>query len=269
MKSKLSTLEDSIIKIKDGAMVAVGGMTNYRRPVALSLEIVHQKKRHLTLFTMTSGLESDLMIGTGCVDVVRSCYVGLEIFGMAPMFRKKAENGEIQIIEETETSVAAGLRATLGGLTFLPARVLLGTDVLKVRSDIRMVTCPYTGEQLPALPAIKPDVALIHALASDEQGNAVLGGNLSVDVEMARTAEVTILSTEAVVPHEAIIEKGADLIGLDVDYVVPIRRGAHPTSCFPDYLLDGQVFVDYIQSCQENRFELFVRGLCQSVLNKV
>jgi len=139
------------------------------------------KKKRLTLMAMTAGLACDIMIGSGCVDMIRSCYVGLEIFGFAPMFRQKIENGEIKMIEETETTIAAGLRANLGGLAFLPARCLLGTDFLKIRPDIRIVTCPYTGERLPALPAIKPDVALIHALVADEQGNAVLGENLSVD----------------------------------------------------------------------------------------
>ena len=268
MKSKLSTIEDAIATIRDGAMVALGGMTNYRRPMALSLEIIRQGKKHLSLFAMTAGLESDLIVGAGCADVVRSGYAGLEIFGMAPMFRKKVEEGEIRTIEETETTVAAGLRATLAGLAFLPSRVLSGTDILKVRTDIRTVTCPYTGEVLPALPAIRPDVALVHALKCDEQGNAVLGGNLCSDIEKAGAAEVTILSTEAVCSHEEIIERGADLIGLDVDYVVPAKGGAYPTSCYPDYVLDGRIFTDYIRACEEGRFDSFVAALSKRVLKQ-
>lgn len=206
-----------------------------------------------------------MMIGAGCVDVIRSSYVGLEIFGMAPMFRKKAESGEIRIIEETETTLVAGLKATLSKLTFLPARCLLGTDLLSLRSDIRTVTCPYTGEQLPALPAIKPDVALIHALAADEQGNAILGGNLALDIDIAHTADVTIISTEAIISHEEIIKKGADVIGLSVDYVVPLKLGAYPTSCFPNYFLDGQVFIDYLSACQNDQFWPFIIELRRKV----
>jgi glutaconate CoA-transferase, subunit A len=263
MESKIRDIKRAVQAIRDGSMVAVGGMTNYRRPVSLSLEIVKQRKRHLVLLAMSAGLESDIMIGAGCADVVRTCYSGLEIFGLTPMFRRKVEAGELRMVEETETTLAAGLRATLGTLAFLPARCLSGTDLLKVRPDIRKVTCPYTGEQLPALPAIKPDVALIHSLAADEQGNAILGGNRAIDIEIAQAAKTTIISTEKVVPHEEIVERGAEIIGFDVEYVVPVKHGAHPTSCYPDYFLDGKVFVEYIKACQEDRFESFVEALCE------
>jgi len=263
MESKIRDIKTAVELVRDGAMVAVGGMTNYRRPVRLSLEIVNQKKRHLSLLTPSAGLESDIMIGACCADVIRTCYAGLEIFGLAPMFRRKVEAGELRMVEETETTLAAGLRATVGTLAFLPARCMSGTDLFRVRPDIRKVTCPYTGEQLPALPAIKPDVALIHALAADQQGNAILGGNHAYDLELAQAAKTTIISTEAVVPHEEIVKRGADIIGFDVEVVVPAKHGAYPTSCYPDYFLDGKVFVEYIKACQEDRFDSFLGALCE------
>ena len=263
MESKVRDIRTAVETIREGAMVAVGGMTNYRRPVRLSLEIVRQKRRHLSLLAPSAGLESDIIIGAGCADVVRTCYAGLEIFGLAPMFRRKVEAGDLQMVEETETTVAAGLRATIGTLAFLPARCMSGTDLFRVRPDIRKVTCPYTGEELPALPAIKPDVALIHALAADEQGNAILGGNYAYDLEMAQAAKTTIISTEAVVTHEEILKRGADIIGFDVDYVVPAKSGAYPTSCYPDYFLDGKIFVEYIKACQEDRFDSFLGALLE------
>jgi glutaconate CoA-transferase subunit A len=269
MESKIRDIKTAVQAIRDGSMVAMGGMTNYRRPVALSLEIVNQKKRHLCLLAMSAGLESDIMIGAGCVDVIRTCYAGLEIFGLAPMFRRKVEDGEIRVVEETETTLAAGLRATLGTLAFLPARCLSGTDLFRVRPDIRKVICPYTGEQLPALPAIKPDVALIHALAADEQGNAILGGNRAIDMEIAQAANITIVSTEAVVRHEEIVERSADIIGFDVEYVVPAKHGAYPTSCYPDYFLDGKIFVEYIKACQEDRFDSFVKALWERAIGEI
>jgi glutaconate CoA-transferase, subunit A len=265
MKSKITDIKTAVNHIKDGAMVAVGGMTNYRRPVGLVLEIINQEKRHLVLLTMSAGLESDILLGSGCVDVIRTCYAGLEIFGLSPMFRHRIENGDLRIIEETETTLAAGLRAKLGTLAFLPARCLSGTDLISVRPDIRKVTCPYTGEQLPALPALKPDVALIHTLAADEQGNAILGGNRAIDLEIAQAAKVTIVSTEKVVSHKEIVERGADIIGFDVDYVVPARLGAYPTSCYPDYFLDGRMFVEYIKACNGGRFHPFVKELFRRV----
>lgn len=261
MEDKLCSLQEAVSMILNGAIIGVGGFTNYRRPVALALEIIAQAKSNLTLLSMTAGLACDMMIGAGCVSKVRSSYGGLEIFGFAPMFRRAIEAGNIQMVEETEMTIAAGLRATLAQLPFLPSRVLQGTDLLKIRPDIKTVVCPYTGEKLSALPAIRPDVALIHALAADEKGNMVLGGNLSIDIEIAQTASLTIVTTEALVSHEEIIAKGVDIIGLSVDRVVLAPLGAYPTSCHPNYHLDGRMFIDYIKACKEDRFKAYVEEL--------
>jgi glutaconate CoA-transferase subunit A len=261
MKAKVCDLREAVFRIPDGAVVGVGGNTNYRRPVTLALEIIAQGKKNLTVLAMTAGLACDLMVGAGCVSTVRTSYFGLEVFGFAPMFRRAVEAGSIQMVEETEMTVAAGLRATQAQLAFLPARVLQGTDMLKVRSDIKTVACPYTGEILSALPAIRPDVALIHALSADEKGNLILGGNLSIDIELAQTADLTIASTEALVSHREILRQGADVIGLNVDRLVVAPRGAYPTSCHPKYHLDGWMFVKYVRDCQQNGFDLFLDEL--------
>lgn len=258
---KVCSLRDAVSEIPDETVVAVGGMTNYRRPITLVLEMIAQAKRDLTLLAMTAGLETDLLIGAGCVRTLRSSYTGLEVFGMAPMFRKMAEAGRLSVVEETEMSVAAGLRAALSGVEFLPSRALAGTDLLKIRPDIRTVVCPYSGERLAALPALRPKVALVHALVCDEQGNACLGGNLNVDIEMATVAELTIVSTEAVVSHDEVVSRGVDLIGLTVDHVVAAPGGAWPTSCHPFYSLDGDVLLDYMEACDGGAFQPFVDRL--------
>ena len=265
METKICTLKEATSMIPNGSVVGIGGNSNYRRPLKICLEMIHQKKRDLTLLSMTAGLSCDLLVGAGCASTIRTSYFGLEVFGFAPMFRRAAEKGIIKIIEETETTIAAGLKATLAQLAFLPARALQGTDILKVRPDIKTVLCPYTGERLSALPAIRPDVALIHALASDEKGNLLLGGNLSVDIELAQTAGLTIATTEKVVSHQEIVARGADIIGLNVHKVVLAPRGAYPTSCYPEYQLDGLMFIRYIEACQENRFWPFVVDLNRSL----
>src|SRR5512136_2430753 len=166
------SLEEAAKMVPSGCILALGGMTLYRRPMAFVRALL---KRHqqtgapvdLTLLAFTAGFESDLLVGAGMVSKVRSCYFGLEIFGLAPMFTYYANRGEIEVIEETEASLAFGLRAQTAGVGFMPGRGWLGTDLPRLRPDVRTVIDPYSGEELMAFPAIHPDIAVIHALRSD------------------------------------------------------------------------------------------------------
>ena len=262
---KLTSIGQGVAPIENNSVVGVGGNINARRPVALALEIAAQGKQGLTLFGMTAGIACDLLVGFGCAAKLRSSYTGLEIFGFAPMFRKASERGELEVLEETEMTVAAGLRATLAGVGFMPARALAGTDLAALRDDIKTVVCPYRGEKLAAMPAVELDVAIIHALAADKQGNAILGGNLGVDIEMAQIAKRTVISAEEIISHEECVRRGVDIIGLSVDSVVHAPKGAWPSSCHPAYGLDGLKLIDYIAACQKGGFKEFANQLRQGL----
>jgi glutaconate CoA-transferase subunit A len=197
----------------------------------------------LTLLAFTAGLESDLLVGAGMVSRVRSCYFGLEIFGLAPMFTYYANRGEIEVVEETEASLAFGLRAQMAGVGFMPGRGWLGTDLPRLRPDVRTVVDPYSGEELMAFPAICPDLAVIHALRADVYGNALIGDNKGVDEELLATASRVILTTEEIVPELA----KADLVAPFVHGVALAPRGALPTSCHPLYPLDGRAILAYTE----------------------
>ncbi len=251
MPDKRVPLSKALDGVRDGCTLGIGGMTLYRRPMRLVLELLRREPRDLTLLAFTAGLESDLLVGAGCVARTRTCYFGLEAFGLAPMFTALATAGHVQVVEETEGTLAAGLRASLAGVGFMPIRGVRGTDVMKVRPDLRTVTCPYTGEELLAVPAIRPDVALIHAQQCDPEGNAVLVGNLGVDVELAALAELTVVSAEAIVPTERLPERGVNLVGLAVHRVVEAPRGAWPTSCYPHYPFDGEAILRYGKACRD------------------
>src|SRR5260221_12324373 len=121
--------------VQSGQTLALGGMTLYRRPVAFVHEMLRRTPRpsNLTLMCFTASYESDLLIGAGCVSRVRSCYFGLEIFGMAPMFSIATA---LDVVQETEGSLAAGLRATMAGVGFMPALGWLGTDLMRLRPDV-------------------------------------------------------------------------------------------------------------------------------------
>lgn len=249
--------------IPTGGMFGLGGMTNYRRPVAFCKELIKHFREtgepgDLTLLAFTAGFESDLLVGAGMVNRVRSCYFGLEIFGLAPMFTYHANRGEIQVIEETEASLAVGLRATLAGIGFLPARAWLGTDLLQLRPDVRTVRDPYNDEELVAFPAIKPDVAVIHAIQADWEGNAVIGKNMGVDEELVLAADKVIVTAEEIVEQ---LDQ-ADLVTQFVDAVVPAPRGALPTSCHPLYQVDGEALLSYVERVTDpNSYESYLPSI--------
>ena len=123
------------------------------------------------------------------------------------MFTHLANRGEISIIEETEASLAFGIRATLSKIGFMPGRGWIGTDLPKLRPDVRTIIDPYSGEELMAFPAIKPDVAIIHALQADPEGNALIGKNKGIDVELSGVAETVIITAEEILPelHQAFV----------------------------------------------------------------
>jgi glutaconate CoA-transferase subunit A len=259
--SKVMSLGEAISLINDGDSIAFGGMLIYRRPVAAAVELIKQKKKSLTLMGWTLGLESDLLVGMGMVNRVRTSYFGLETFGLAPMFRKKAESSLLQVIEETESTIGIGLRAGLQGVGFMPARAILGTDLLKVRQDLVTITCPYTGEEYPAVPVWKPKVAIIHTEMSDSVGNSVITGNRCIDAEISLLADLTIVTTEKIVETNELPLGETYILGKTVDAVVKVPNGSWPTSCYPLYGLDGKAIIDYLEATSNGQFKHFIEKL--------
>jgi glutaconate CoA-transferase, subunit A len=246
--NKITTMNAAVELVLSGSTLALGGMTLYRRPVAFVRALlkkfeVSREPVNLTLLSFTSSYESDLLVGVGMVKKVRTCYFGMEIFGLAPMFTYYANRGELEILEETEASLALGLRASMAGIGFMPGRAWLGTDLPRLRPDVKTIQDPYSGEELPAFPAIHPDVAVIHALKADPEGNAFIGANKGVDEELALTAGTVIVTAEEIVPE---LDR-ADVIGPLVQVVVHAPLGAQPTSCHPLYPLDGEALLAYTE----------------------
>jgi glutaconate CoA-transferase subunit A len=260
--NKLIPLSEAPALIEPNATLALGGMTLYRRPVAFVrqlLKYAHSPARPyaLTLLAFTASYESDLLVGAGLVKRTRTCYFGLEAFGLAPMFTQAANLRDVEVIEETEASLSFGLRATLANVGFMPGRGWLGTDLPTLRPDVKTITDPYNGETLVAFPAIPIDVSVIHALKADRRGNAVIGGNLGVDIELAVAANLTIVTAEEIVDT---LEQ-ADIVGATVHYVAHAPRGAWPTSCHPLYPLGGGEILNYIEACNSERFDEYLRSL--------
>jgi glutaconate CoA-transferase subunit A len=252
MKSKCISIEEAVELVQSGSMLALGGMTLYRRPVAFVRALInhHQKTNtpdNLTLLAFTAGYESDLLVGAGLVSKVRSCYFGLEIFGFAPMFTSLANNGQLEIIEETEISISMGLRAQMASVGFMPGLGWIGTDLPHLRPDVRTIIDPYSGEELMAFPAIHPDIAVIHAITADYDGNALIGDNKGVDIELSIASKTVIITTEELVPE---LNK-ADLVAPSIHAVIHTPHGAAPTSCHPLYPLDTETILQYTEQVSD------------------
>lgn len=261
VENKLISLDEAAALVRSGDTLALGGITLYRRPVAFVRALLRRPDppTNLTLLCFTAGYESDLLIGAGLVSQIHTCYAGLEIFGLAPMFTRRAQAGELETVEETEASLSHGIRAHLAGVSFMPGLGWLGTDLLRLRPDVRVIDDPYhPGEQVVAFPAIPWDVAVIHALQADRRGNAILNGNLGADLELALGARHVIVTAEEVVDGFA---GRVDIAGASVNAVVHAPRGAWPTSCYPLYPLDGNELLRYVEACNADQFDEYVRQL--------
>jgi glutaconate CoA-transferase subunit A len=261
---KILALEQAVDLVPpEGCRLAFGGVTLYRRPMAFALALLarYRAKSHpsdLTLLCFTAGLESDILVGEGMVSKTRTCYFGLEGFGLAPHFTSAAGKGDIEVIEETEASIAYGIRATLAGIGFMPSTAWQGTDLLNLRPDVKSINDPYTGEDLTAFPAITCDVAVIHAIEADYDGNAIIGGNQGVDRELVLVADKVIITAEKIVPQ---LSK-ADIFGIVVDALVEAPGGAWPTSCHPNYPLDGFATLDYTEAVGKDAYEDLISTWC-------
>jgi glutaconate CoA-transferase subunit A len=248
MLDKRAALIDALGEVRDGASVGLGGMTLYRRPVAAALALAAAGRRGLEIVTLTGGIETDLLLGAGCVRRLRACYTGLEVVGFAPHFTRLAQAGELDLIEETEYTLSYALQAGAMRVPFRPLRAALArTDLMRVRPDLKLFDCPLTGVQLIAVPALRLDVAIIHAAAADRLGNCSLQGQLALDPHLPTVADLTIVTAERVVSTDELLAMrgGVTLAGVFVNHVVHAPGGSLPTSCFPYQRLDLGAVLDY------------------------
>jgi glutaconate CoA-transferase subunit A len=249
-----ASLGEALEAVRDGQRVALGGMTLYRRPVAAALAVAAAGRRDLEIVTLTGGLETDLLIGAGCVGRLRSCYTGLEVVGFAPHFTRRAQAGTLDLVEETEYTLSYAIQAATMRVPFLPMRGdLARTDMLGVRPDLKPFACPITGVALIAVPALPLDVAILHASAADRHGNCNLQGQLALDPHLPTAADVTIVTAERIVSTDELMAMrgGVQLAGVYVTHVVELPGGSLPTSCYPDHRLDVAAVLDYADAAAD------------------
>jgi glutaconate CoA-transferase, subunit A len=192
----------------------------------------------------------DLLAATGCAASASVGFVGFEtVFGMAPNYRRAVERGELEVKEHACYSVIAGLRAAIQGVPFMPIAGMTGSDVPSIRG-FRSIADPYGGGEVVAIPALVPDVAIVHVQEADVAGNARIVGTRFEDVLMAQAARRVIVTTERIVDgadFEAIPELVA-IPGFMVDAVVAAPGGAWPCSCAGCYDYDAAYLAAYLEA---------------------
>jgi glutaconate CoA-transferase, subunit A len=231
---KLRSLHDAIAQdIDDGNSIAMGCGLESLIPFAAGYEIIRQKKKNLTLIAPISDMQFDQLIGAGCVKKVIASWVGNVAAGLGHNYRRAAESGiphPIQIEEHSNFTIGLGLQAAASGLPFLPTKSIRGSDISR-GPQFGSVKCPFTGDELLAVKAISPDLAILHVQRADREGNAHAWGNFGVMKEAALAAKKVILTCEEVVEHEMILsDPNRTLVpGFLVSSVVHQPFGSHPS----------------------------------------
>ncbi len=238
IKSKVGKLSDIGKFIHPGDYVAIGGGWSCNKPMAIVREIIRQKINNLKVLSVNGGWETEWLLAAGCVDHLVMSFLSLEFFGLPPVFRRVAEKKLIPVTEIEGCSMIKGLQAARWNLPFAQFMGPKGSDIVKEAPELyKTVICPFTGKELTAIQAIKPDVAIIHAQRADEQGNVQMLGTSGTDMDMAMAAKRTIVTVEEIISGEQIRadKTGTKLFRTDVDLVIPCAFGASPCSSVPYY----------------------------------
>jgi glutaconate CoA-transferase, subunit A len=253
MLAKMTTLSGAISAISPGSRIALGGNTLHRGPCAAVHEIVRQRIGELELVKTAGAYDVDLLAAAGLATSVSAGFVGFEtVFGMAPNYRRAVESGQVETKEHACYSVIAGLRAAIQGVPFMPIAGMQGSDLLNARG-FKTIVDPYSGDSVVAIPALIPDVAIIHVQEADEIGNARIVGTRFEDVLMAQAARRVIVTTERVVDGSS-FEVTPELVaipGFMVDAVIEAPRGAWPCSCAGEYDYDADYLAAYIAASKQ------------------
>jgi glutaconate CoA-transferase subunit A len=243
---KLCELTALLEHVKHGDCVAIGGGLSWREPMAVLRELIRNNISNLKLVGSAHGIDVDMLCGAGLVSVSGESYVGFEQdFGMAPNYRRACESGEVEVQDSCCYTLVQQLRAAIAGLPFMPMRSVIGTDFMQLHPEFKVLQCPFTGEELLLVPALQPDVAIIHAQYGDRHGNLRIEGPPVADILFAKAAKKVIATVERIIAGERLAEMGVTIPYFYVAALSEVPFGAHPTACYPFYAYDRRHTAEY------------------------
>jgi len=242
---EITTLAEAVEEfVGDGNTVALEGFTHLI-PHAAGHELIRQRRRDLTLIRMTPDVIYDQLIGVGAARKLVFSWGGNPGVGSLPRFRDAIEHGwpgALEIEEHSHAGMAAAWAAGAANLPFGILRGYVGTD-LASRTRVATVTCPFTGEELAAVPAHRPDVGIVHAQQADRAGNVQLWGIIGIQKEVVLASSRTIVTVEEIVERLEPRPGGVLLPAFVVDAVCAVPGGAHPSYAHGYYERDNDFYV--------------------------
>jgi glutaconate CoA-transferase subunit A len=266
MAEFMSLSEAIAANVRDGDVCAMEGFTHLI-PYAAGHEVIRQGKKDLTLIRMTPDILYDQLVGMGLVKKLVFSWAGNPGVGSLHRVREEIEAGRLAIEEHSHAAMANAFEAGAANLPFAVFRGYRGVDLPKVNPKIRTVTCPYTGEVLATVPAVRPDVSIIHALRADREGNVLLEGIVGVQKEAVLAAKRSVVTVEEIV--ETFGPRNANAVILPswtVGAIAKVPGGAHPSYAQGYYKRDNAFYIAWDKIARDK--ETFLKWMDENVMTK-
>ncbi len=238
LREKVMSLEEAAAFVPDGASVGIGGSTMSRTPMAMIWALIRAGRKDLLCARSITSSEGELLFASEASrHILTSWFSQGIVWGVSRVMRLYTEAGRARFEEWSHMAVGLRFRAGAMGVPFLPMRSMMGSDLIGQLPDARVIDCPFTGEKLVLVPALNPDVALIHVQRCDAYGNAQIDGLPFMDIDLAMAANRVILTTERIVSNDQ-IRRAPDqtrIPFLAVEAVVEVPFGSAPHECYGVY----------------------------------
>lgn len=242
-------ISELVALIPDGSSIALGGSFLHRSPNAVARELVRQNKRHIEIIKQSPGYDIDLLSRAGVISRARTGIVAMEgDFGLAPYYRKAIEQGVLELEEHACATLTAGLRASAFGVPFQLCAGVDGSDLAQLNGWIRYEDPYGSGTHGWAIPAIRPDFAILHVNEVTDNGDGRVHGTTHWDRVMSRAAKRVLLVAEREIPRSE-FQNSPNLTlvpGFMVEAFVVAPSSAWPGSCWPDYEVDYESIERYL-----------------------
>jgi glutaconate CoA-transferase subunit A len=268
--AKFMPLSEAVAEnLKDGDTVAFEGFTHLI-PTAAAHEAIRQGFKELTLIRMTPDLIYDQMIGMGMAKKIVFSYVGNPGVGLLRRARDSIENGwprAVEVEEHSHAGMANAYEAGAAGMPFAVFRGYRGAGLAEVNPNIKSIACPFTGEKLAAVPAVRPDVTFIHAQKADKKGNVLVEGIIGIQKEAVLAAKRAVVTVEEVVDNfDGLHPNLTVLPSWTITAIAVVPGGAHPSYTHGYYIRDNAAYLEWDQIAADR--ETFRDWMQKNVIEK-
>ena len=248
---KIITIDEAVELIPNGAHLTVSGFAHSLVPMAIIRELVRKKVGNFEFSSMGEAWAIDMLCGAGLIDKMRLSNYMFEGYGRCYNFSRVVESGQVEVEDYSHFGITSRLFAAALGIPFIPIKTMRGTDIFKIsnfdKDKFEIINNPFAEGETTLVPALSPDIALIHASRADSQGNVQIFGSESIIDEQVRASKKVIVSVEEIVDREMIkINSKHTLIpGFLVDHIVEVPYGAHPCGMYKYYDFDREHIAKY------------------------